>query len=175
MKKVLPFIFVLCFLLSCNDSKNNNSRNMFYEKIANDTRRYSYFVVIQCSLDNDVNDYVIENNNLRLYIEDCMSLSSSEHISNFIINKLLISRDTISIKNSDIKEYDFREVKFIQSIDEDFRDTNLFPNKYFINEICINTDVLTVEEANYVIYKLFDREIEVYRDCESGYFVFEKH
>ena len=160
----MKIFFVFTLLVSCMAMKN--SKHNFFDKIINDFRDDSYFIVIK---NNDKINYIVENDDLYYYLQKQNTIDKEQYKKE--VKAKLINGNVFEIVNPNSN---FIKVPNVPSVVANAKKgADEFNKIYFDNGKTLK-DGITDDERTAIIQKLFEWEIASKIDDETGYLVISK-
>lgn len=160
----MKLLFAL-LLTSC--MKNDTT---FYNRIVDDFRDDSYFVVLEIKNSIYKGKIIIENDELFHYLSQIQKIDKEKYKE--IIKEKLVNHSSLEINSS--TKLNYIEVKEIQAVNNNAKNgIDGFIKIYFDNEKVLK-DGITDDERTAIIQKLFEWEIATKIDDETGYLILSK-
>lgn len=144
-------------------------QSTFQDKILNDFKRNSRFLVIKVNSLKYKGSIIVENDNLYVLLNQTYSFDKNQYVT--FVDKLLNNNLSVKLNDNDFKKYNIYKLKTSNEVDRNFKKGIIkFINIYFNNKKVLK-DNISDDVRNAVIEKLFISKISVYIDDETGYLV----
>jgi hypothetical protein len=156
------FLILVSFLSLLSCSKTDTS---FYDKVLSDFGKNSYFIALDVKASSYKGRVIIQNNDLYGFLNKTRSWDSASYVTN--MEKILIHRKALTIHNTDLSIWKFRQVKEINSVYlKAGKGVNSFIENYFEGKVLKSS--IMEDEMNAVINQLFYWYIPARFDNLSG-------
>lgn len=158
---------LLTLLFSCMQSDST-----FLDKVLNDFDSYSYFIALDVETPNYNGKIIVENEDLYYVFQKTKGINSKEEYKTEV-KEAILKKSALPLNISD-----FKECKIYQALKNGAVDSIVTKGKdrfiahYFDGRVL--KDGISDDERNAIIVKLFEWEIPVKIDDETGYLVISR-
>ena len=157
---------ILIFLICCI----SQTQSWFIEAISSDlNNRQGWYIALEIETPSYRGPSIVHNNELYHYFRTEHHYSRSqftEWVKTNYIQKTL----NLRITDEDFLKYDFRTVKANDEIEDVAKNGKEYFIEYYFRGLFIKAG-LSDETKNAIVYQLFQWNIPVMNDCESGFII----
>ena len=145
--------------------------DFFHQKVLDDLRLHSYFVVVKVETPNYKGRIAIENDDLLIFLHVTKGINQKKYKA--FVNELLKNHIPLKLSDEELEKWKLKRIKPIDEVNDYASKGQEKFIEYYFNERVIKKD-LSEEEQLAIIAKLFDWQIATNIDDITGNLVFTR-